>query len=158
LHTLAAEPAFAAAEDRPLWVHSGAPSGVVTVVSDQITAALPLSQISMTVSLACIALLSSMSIPGNCTVGGSVMWKFRATSRTSSPVGSAPARVLSETLDLNWRCGPEKSERSLSWRDGVPLLRARLCVADQRLPAASSDQRRRRVLSDLLARFVPSME
>ena len=27
--------------------HSGAPSGVVTVVSDQITAALPLSQISV---------------------------------------------------------------------------------------------------------------
>src|SRR6201991_3379642 len=72
-------------------VHSGVPSGAVTVVSDQITAALPLSQMSVnlltatpvpdggigvgteTASLACSTLLSSMSIPGNFTVGGSVM-------------------------------------------------------------------------------------
>src|SRR5262249_27526877 len=69
-------------------VHSGAPSGVVTVVSDQITAALPLSQMSVnlvialpvpdggigagadTASLACRTLLNSMSMPGNLTVGG----------------------------------------------------------------------------------------
>ncbi len=73
------------------------PSGVVTVVSDQITAALPLSQMSVnrvtatpvpdggigagteTASLACSTLLSSMSMPGNCTEGGSVMWKLCAT-------------------------------------------------------------------------------
>ena len=72
------------------WVHSGVPSGVVTVVSDQITAALPLSQMSVnlvtatpvpdggigagadTASLAVSTLLSSMSMPGNFTVGGAV--------------------------------------------------------------------------------------
>ena len=78
-------------------VHSSAPSGAVTVVSDQITAALPLSQMSVnrvtarpvpdggigagteTASLACNTLDSSMSMPGNCTVGGFVMWKLCAT-------------------------------------------------------------------------------
>src|SRR3954464_7574325 len=73
-----------------LCVQRGAPSGVVTVVSDQITAALPLSQMSVnsvtarpapdggigagadTASLACSTRLSSMSIPGNLTVGGAV--------------------------------------------------------------------------------------
>jgi hypothetical protein len=77
-------------------VQSGS-SGVVTVVSDQITAALPLSQISVkrvtarpvpeggigpgmdTASLACSTLGSSMSTPGNRTVGGLVMWKLCAT-------------------------------------------------------------------------------
>src|ERR1700754_1804270 len=72
-------------------VHTRVPSGAVTVVSDQMTAALPLSQMSVnlvtampvpdggigvgteTASLACSTLLSSMSIPGNFTVGGSVM-------------------------------------------------------------------------------------
>ena len=70
---------------------------MVTVVSDQITAALPLSQMSVnrvtatpvpdggigagteTASLACSTLLSSMSMPGNFTEGGSVMWKLCAT-------------------------------------------------------------------------------
>src|SRR6478735_272748 len=79
------------------WIHNGVPSGVVTVVSDQITAALPLSQMSVnlvtarpvpdggsgagadTASLACSTLLSSMSMPGNCTVGGLVSWKLAAT-------------------------------------------------------------------------------
>jgi hypothetical protein len=69
----------------------------VTVVSDQITAALPLSQMSVnrvtarpvpdggmgpsrkTASLACSTLESSTSMPGNCTVGGFVMWKLCAT-------------------------------------------------------------------------------
>ena len=69
-------------------VHSNVPSGAVTVVSLQITAALPLSQMSVnrvtalaepeggsgagtsTRSLACSTLPSSMSMPGNCTVGG----------------------------------------------------------------------------------------
>src|SRR6478735_236333 len=78
-------------------VHNGAPSGVVTVVSDQITAALPLSQMSVnfvtarpvpdggigagadTASLACSTLLSSMSMPGNFTVGGLVSWNLAAT-------------------------------------------------------------------------------
>src|SRR6478609_8969303 len=78
-------------------VHSGVPSGVVTVVSDQITAALPLSQMSVnvvtaradpdggigagtdTASLACSTLPSSMSMPGNFTVGGFVSWKLAAT-------------------------------------------------------------------------------
>ena len=78
-------------------VHSGVPSGAVTVVSDQITAALPLSQMSVnlvtarpvpdggigagteTASLACSTRESSMSMPGNFTVGGSVMWKLGAT-------------------------------------------------------------------------------
>src|SRR6188508_2185843 len=68
-----------------LWVHSGVPSGVVTVVSDQITAALPLSQMSvnlvtarpvpdggigagtLTASDACNTQDSSMSMPGNFT-------------------------------------------------------------------------------------------
>ena len=67
------------------------------MVSDQITAALPLSQMSVnrvtaipvpdggigpgtvTASLACSTLDSSMSMPGNFTVGGSVMWKLCAT-------------------------------------------------------------------------------
>ena len=66
------------------------PSGAVTVVSLQITAALPLSQMSVnrvtalaepdggsgpgtsTRSLACSTLPSSMSMPGNLTVGGFV--------------------------------------------------------------------------------------
>jgi hypothetical protein len=70
---------------------------VVTLVSDQITAALPLSQISVkrvtprpvpdggigpgmdTASLPCSTLDNSMSTPGNFTVGGSVMWKLCAT-------------------------------------------------------------------------------
>src|SRR6202171_6709240 len=79
------------------WVHSSVPSGAVTVVSDQMTAALPLSQISVkrvtampvpdggtgpgteTASLACSTLDSSMSMPGKFTVGGVVMWKLCAT-------------------------------------------------------------------------------
>jgi hypothetical protein len=78
-------------------VHSRVPSGAVTVVSDQITAALPLSQMSVNrvtatpvplagigpgaeiASLACNTFDSSMSMPGNCTVGGFVMWKLCAT-------------------------------------------------------------------------------
>src|SRR6478609_8659232 len=78
-------------------VHNSVPSGAVTVVSDQITAALPLSQMSVnlvtaipvpdggtgpgtdTASLACNTSDSSMSMPGNCTDGGSVMWKLCAT-------------------------------------------------------------------------------
>src|SRR5258705_3638665 len=73
------------------WVHNSVPSGAVTVVSDQITAALPLSQMSVkrvtatpvpdggigpgteTASEACSTLESSMSMPGNFTDGGSVM-------------------------------------------------------------------------------------
>jgi hypothetical protein len=73
------------------------PSGAVTLVSDQIKAALPLSQISVnrvtatpvpdggigpgteTASLACSTLESSMSMPRNFTVGGVVMWKLCAT-------------------------------------------------------------------------------
>ncbi len=69
----------------------------MTVVSDQITAALPLSQISVNrvtavpvpdggmgpgaliASLACNTFDSSMSIPGNFTAGGSVMWKVCTT-------------------------------------------------------------------------------
>lgn len=78
-------------------VHNSVPSGAVTVVSLQITAALPLSQMSVnrvtalaepdggsgpgtsTRSLACRTLLSSMSMPGNCTVGGFVAWNVAAT-------------------------------------------------------------------------------
>ena len=77
--------------------HSSVPVGSLTVVSDQITAALPLSQISVkrvtatpvpaggigpgtsTASLACSTFDSSMSMPGNFTAGGSVMWKLWAT-------------------------------------------------------------------------------
>ncbi|OUZ03183.1 hypothetical protein B0172_02744 [Mycobacterium avium subsp. paratuberculosis] len=73
------------------------PSGAVTFVSLQITAALPLSQMSVnrvtaraepeggsgagtsTRSDACSTLPSSMSMPGNCTVGGLVAWKVAAT-------------------------------------------------------------------------------
>src|SRR5215475_8547577 len=73
------------------WVHSSVPSGAVTLVSDQMTAALPLSQISVNLvtarpvpdggmgagaeiaSLACSTLDSSMSMPGNFTDGGLVM-------------------------------------------------------------------------------------
>ena len=72
-------------------------AGSVTLVSDQITAAFPLSQISVNLvtavpvpsagmgpgaliaSLACSTRDNSMSIPGNFTVGGSVMWKLCAT-------------------------------------------------------------------------------
>ena len=95
---LAAEAALAAGEDRPLLASTAAcRRASSTVVSDQITAALPLSQMSVnrvtampvpdggigpgtvTASLACSTLDSSMSMPGNCTVGGSVMWKLCAT-------------------------------------------------------------------------------
>ena len=80
-----------------LVLHSGLPSRSVTVVSLTMTAALPLSQISVmrvlarpaplggsgagtcTASLACSTLLSSMSMPGKLTVGGSVIWNEAAT-------------------------------------------------------------------------------
>jgi len=73
------------------------PPGSVTVVSDQMTAALPLSQISVNrvtavpvpdagmgpgaliASLAWSTRDSSMSMPGNFTAGGSVMWNVWAT-------------------------------------------------------------------------------
>ena len=79
-----------------------------------ITAALPLSQTSVnrvtdradplagsgagtvTASLACSTLLSSMSIPGNCTVGGSVSWKLAATL----PKWAAPEGVVDLVAQL----------------------------------------------------------
>jgi hypothetical protein len=78
-------------------VHSRLPAGSVTVVSFRMTAALPLSQISVmrvteraepfggsgagmrTASLACKTRLNSISIPGKLTFGASVMWKVAAT-------------------------------------------------------------------------------
>jgi hypothetical protein len=103
---LAAEAPPPRAKIERFWVHNSAPSGAVTVVFDQMTAALPLSQMSVnlvtarpvpdggigdgaeTASLACSTLLNSMSMPGNFTVGGSVMWELCAICRTSAaPVG-----------------------------------------------------------------------
>ena len=78
-------------------LHSGLPSISVTVVSLTKTAAVPLSQMSvnrvvaravplagngpatLTASLPCSTLLSSMSTPGKFTFGGSVRWKLAAT-------------------------------------------------------------------------------
>jgi hypothetical protein len=78
-------------------LQSGRPSRSVTEVSLTITAALPLSQISVnpvteraeppgrsgagtvTASLAWSTLLNSMSMPGKFTFGGSVSWKPAAT-------------------------------------------------------------------------------
>jgi hypothetical protein len=84
---------------------------VVTVVSDQITAALPLSQTSVkrvtarpvpdggmgpgtvTVSLACSTFDSSTSMPGNFTVGASVSWNVCATHpNVGSTCGVSSAR------------------------------------------------------------------
>ena len=78
-------------------VQSVLPLESATVVSLKITAALPLSQISVirvtarpaplagsgagtvTASLACNTRLSSISMPGKLTVGASVAWKLAAT-------------------------------------------------------------------------------
>ena len=103
---LAAESALATGEDRSLRVSQRRAVQVSDRCLTDDHTALPLSQISVnrvtdradplagsgagtvTASLACSTLLSSMSIPGNCTVGGSVSRSWPPRCRTwAAPEG-----------------------------------------------------------------------
>ena len=92
-----------------LVLHSSVPFESVTEVSLTITAALPLSQMSVirvtaradplggsgagtdTASLACRTRLNSMSIPGKLTLGGSVAWKLAATLENVGSTWGVPS-------------------------------------------------------------------
>ena len=111
-HTaISAEAALTPAKIDRFRVQSNAPSGAVTAVRPDHRGLAHLSQMSVkrvtatpvpdggiepgadTASLACSTLESSMSIPGNCTVGGLVVWKVCARfPNVGSTCGVSSAR------------------------------------------------------------------